>query len=60
MTKAVRDRLPDWIATSVQPVLEAALARAHLEAKLEIGGVELDKLLLHYPAIDWIENQSAR
>src|SRR5438552_1297187 len=24
-TKAVRDRLPDWIATDVQPVLEAAL-----------------------------------
>ncbi len=52
-TKAVRDRLPDWIATRVQPVLEAALARAHLEAKLEIGGAERDKLLLHYPAIKY-------
>src|SRR5439155_9402179 len=50
-TKAVRDRLPDWIATDVQPVLEAALARDQLDAKLEIGGVERDKLLLHYPAI---------
>lgn len=50
-TKAVRDRLPDWIATNVQPVLEAALARDQLDAKLEIGGAESDKLLLHYPAI---------
>jgi len=50
-TKAVRDRLPDWIATDVQSVLEAALARDQLDAKLEIGGVERDKLLLHYPAI---------
>lgn len=50
-TKAVRDRLPGWIAADVRPVLEAALARDHLDAKLEIGGVENDKLLLHYPAI---------
>jgi Nucleotidyl transferase AbiEii toxin, Type IV TA system len=50
-TKAVRDRLPGWIAADVKPVLEAALARYHLDAKLEIGGVENDKLLLHYPAI---------
>ena len=50
-TKAVRDRLPDWIATDVRPVLEAALARNHLDAKLEIGGIENDKLLLQYPAI---------
>jgi hypothetical protein len=50
-TKVVRDRLPDWIATNVRPVLEAALARDQLDAKLEIGGAENDKLLLHYPAI---------
>ena len=50
-SKAVRDRLPDWIATTVRPVLEAALARDHLGAKLEIGGTERDKLLLYYPAI---------
>ena len=50
-TKAVRDRLPEWIAMNAQPVLEAALARERLDAKLEIGGVERDKLLLHYPAI---------
>jgi hypothetical protein len=32
-------------------VLEAALARDALHAKLEFGGAENDKLLLHYPAI---------
>jgi hypothetical protein len=50
-TKAVRQRLPDWIADQVRPVLEAALARDQLRVKLEIGGAEREKLLLHYPAI---------
>lgn len=50
-TKAVRDRLPEWIATNVRPVIEAALAREQMEAKLEIGGAENDKLLLLYPAL---------
>lgn len=50
-TKAVRDRLPNWIATGVRPVLEAALARDRLDAKLEIGGADSDKLLLRYPAV---------
>ncbi len=50
-TKAVRERLPNWIATQVQPVIEAALAREKVDAKLEIGGKDNDKLLLHYPAI---------
>ena len=50
-TKAVRDRLPGWIAADLRPVLEAALARDHVDATLKIGGVENDKLLLHYPAI---------
>lgn len=50
-TKAVRDRLPDWIAITVRPILEAALARDGLDAKLEIGGAEKDKLLLRYVAI---------
>lgn len=49
--KAVRERLPGWIATNVRPIIEAALAREQLDAKLEMGGVENDKLLLHYPAL---------
>jgi hypothetical protein len=50
-TKAVRDRLPGWIAAEVRPVIEAALARDQLDATLEIGGAEHEKLLLRYPAI---------
>ncbi|MYM38344.1 nucleotidyl transferase AbiEii/AbiGii toxin family protein [Duganella qianjiadongensis] len=50
-TKAVRDRLPDWIVTSVLPVIQTALEHAKMEAKLELAGAERDKLLVHYPAI---------
>lgn len=50
-TKAVRDRLPEWIATQARPILEAALARERLDARLDIGGGDNDKLLLHYPAV---------
>lgn len=50
-TRAVRERLPEWVATNVHPVLKAALARDQLQARLEIGGEEKDKLLLHYPAL---------
>jgi hypothetical protein len=48
-TKAVRERFPDWIATQVQPVIEAALAREQVDAKLEIGGKDNDKLFLALP-----------
>lgn len=50
-TRAVRARLPEWIAAAVLPALEAALARDRLQATLEIGGEDKDKLLLHYPAV---------
>lgn len=50
-TQAVRHRLPEWIAASVQPVLQEALARERLDARLELGGQDQDKLLLHYPAL---------
>ncbi|HEV2268720.1 MAG TPA: nucleotidyl transferase AbiEii/AbiGii toxin family protein [Steroidobacteraceae bacterium] len=50
-TKAIRHRLPDWIRGSVQPVIEASLAREHVDAKVELAGPENDKLLLHYPAL---------
>lgn len=49
-TQAVRHRLPGWIRQNVQPVIRAALERDDLDARLEIGGAESDKLLLHYPA----------
>lgn len=52
-TKAVRQRLPDWIVQNVQPVIQAALTRDRLDAtvRLELGGQENDKLLLHYTAL---------
>jgi hypothetical protein len=36
---------------SVQPVIEASLARERLDAKVELAGQENDKLLLQYPAL---------
>ena len=50
-TKAVRERLPGWIADQVRPVLEAALSGDGLQATLEISGAEREKLMLHYPAL---------
>lgn len=50
-TRAVRDRLPEWIAGTVQPVIQTALDQARLGAKLELSGADKDKLLLHYPAV---------
>jgi hypothetical protein len=50
-THAVRRRLPDWIAQNVRPVIQSALARDRLDAQLEFGGQENDKLFLHYPAL---------
>lgn len=33
-TKTVRHRLPEWIATNIQPVIETALAEEGLQAQL--------------------------
>ncbi|EQD43463.1 protein containing DUF1814 [mine drainage metagenome] len=50
-TQTVRHRLPDWITQNVQPVIQAALTRERLNARLELGGQKNDKLFLHYPAL---------
>ena len=50
-TKAVRKRLPDWIATVVRPIIKDGLTHDRLDAEIEIGGKDSDKLLLHYPAL---------
>jgi hypothetical protein len=50
-TKAVRKRLPEWVTTNVQPVIEAALAHDRLDAQIEIGGNEREKMFLKYPAL---------
>ena len=48
-TRTVRERLPEWIATKVRPIIEAALARDQLHARLEMGGEDNDKLLRTTP-----------
>lgn len=50
-TKVVRSRLPEWITTNIQLVIETALSKEGLEAQLEQGGKDNDKLMLHYPAL---------
>jgi hypothetical protein len=47
----VRHRLPEWIVQNVQPVIQAALACDRLNAHLELGGQDNDKLFLRYPAL---------
>lgn len=50
-TRAVHERLPEWIVSTVQPVIREALDQAKLDARLEISGSGNDKLLLHYPSV---------
>lgn len=50
-SKAVRERLPGWVASEVQPVLHKALELAELEAELVINSDEPDKLFLRYSAV---------
>lgn len=50
-SKAVRDRLPEWITDEVRPILQKALDVGRLDGKLELVGAAHDKLLLHYPAV---------
>lgn len=50
-SKAVKDRLPEWMGSTVRPHLQAALERERHGAKLEVAGADQNKLLLHYPAI---------
>lgn len=51
ITSAVRSRLPDWIKTTVMPVIQRALSASGLQASLTIEGKENEKLLVNYPAI---------
>jgi hypothetical protein len=51
VSSAVRHRLPTWILATVRPVIEAALAKAGLEATLTLTGTDSNKLILAYPAV---------
>jgi len=47
-TNAVRNRLPIWITESIMPLMQQAIENYSLEATLEIGGKDRDKLFLIY------------
>lgn len=51
ITDAVRDRLPEWIKNTVQPVLAAAIQRDRLDVNLSVAGQEKEKLILTYRPI---------
>lgn len=51
ITRAIRERLPDWIKKTIRPVLENALHAAGLQADLNIDGENRDKLIVAYPAL---------
>ncbi len=55
-TRAVRRRPPDWIAQNVQPMLQDALTREGLDARLEQGGQENDKLFCTIPL--WLRERA--
>ncbi len=38
VTRAVRERLPDWIARTIKPRIEKALAKQGLYAELQMAG----------------------
>jgi hypothetical protein len=47
----VRKSLPGWIKEKIRPVLTEALHQAKLDAKIQNGGGDGEKLLLHYPPL---------
>ena len=51
ITDAVRDRLPDWIDKTVQPILASAIERDGVQASLSIAGKENEKLILSYTPV---------
>jgi Nucleotidyl transferase AbiEii toxin, Type IV TA system len=51
ITDTVRDRLPDWIKNTVQPILESAIQRDGVQATLSLAGKENEKLILTYTPI---------
>ena len=51
ITSAVRARLPQWIAGSVKPVLEASLVNSGAQAEFRIEGRDSEKLIIDYRAV---------
>jgi hypothetical protein len=51
ITSAVRARLPQWIASSVKPVLEASLVSSGAQAEFRLEGRDNEKLIIDYRAV---------
>lgn len=51
ISSAVRGRLPQWIAETVQPLFEEAREAAGLNVGLTLAGKDFDKLIVSYPAV---------
>ncbi len=51
ISSAVRNRLPEWIKATVEPVIEAAFLNTGLDLSLTLAGKENDTLILAYPAV---------
>lgn len=51
ISSAVRERLPQWIAGTVQPVFDKACTDAGLNIGLTLAGKDHDKLVVSYPAV---------
>ena len=51
ISKAVKKRLPEWMQTSVVPVIQEALSKTQIEAVLSIAGHNNEKLIITYPAL---------
>lgn len=47
-TSAIKERLPVWLSGTALPLLRHTLEQMGLEATLEPGGKEREKLLIHY------------
>lgn len=47
----MRERLPDWIAQTIKPRIENALAAQGLHAELQMAGSDNEKLIVAYLAI---------
>lgn len=51
ITRAVRERLPDWIERMIRPILEDALSVDGMRANVNIVSDNRDKLRIAYPAL---------
>ena len=50
-TEKVRKNLPGWIKENINPVLQKALSKEGVDARLENNGKESEKLIIHYPPL---------